>query len=52
MSKAREQGIKISKIFKRGYCSRDNTFRKFNDEDMTKSNCNDFDYSSVVLSQT
>ena len=50
-SKARQQGIKISEILKRGCWSRENTFIKFYDKDIIKSNCNDFDYSSVVLSQ-
>ena len=50
-SKARQQGIKILKIFKRGCWSRENTFIKFYDKDIIKSNSNDFDYSSVVLSQ-
>ena len=50
-SKARQQGINISEILKRGCWSRENTFIKFYDKDIIKSNCNDFDYSSVVLSQ-
>ena len=49
-SKSKQQGIKISEILKRDCWSRENTFIKFYDKDI-KSNCNDFDYSSVVLSQ-
>ena len=49
-SKARQQGIKISEIVKRDCCSRENNFIKFYNKDI-KSNSNDFDYSSVVLSQ-
>ena len=50
-SKARQQRIKISEILKRGCWSRENIFIKFYDKYIIKSNCNDFDYSSVVLSQ-
>ena len=50
-SKARQQGIKISEIVKRGCWSKENTFIKFYNKDIIKSNGNDFDYSSVVLSQ-
>ena len=50
-SKARQQGIKISEIVKRGCWSKENTFIKFYNKDIIKSNSNDFDYSSVVLSQ-
>ena len=51
VSKARQQGIKISEIVKRGCCSRENNIIKFYNKDIIKSNSNDFDYSSVVLSQ-
>ena len=50
-SKARQQGIKISEILKRGCWSRKNTFTKLYDKNIIKLNCNDFDYSSVRLSQ-
>ena len=50
-SKARQQGIKISEMVKRGCWSKENTFVKFYNKDIIKSNSNDFDYSSVVLSQ-
>ena len=50
-SKARQQGLKILEILNRGCWSRENTFTKFYDKDIIKSNCNDFDYSSAVLSQ-
>ena len=49
-SKARQQRIKISKILKRGSWSRENTFIKFYNKDLIKSNCKYFDYSSVVMS--
>ena len=50
-SKARQQGIKISEIVKRGCWSKKNTFIKFYNKDIIKSNSNDFDYLSVLLSQ-
>ena len=50
-SKARQQGIKTLEILKRGCCSGENTFIKFYDKDIIKSKCNDFDYSSIVLSE-
>ena len=50
-SKARQQGIEISEIVKRGCWSKENTFIRFYNKDIIKSNSNDFDYSSVVLSQ-
>ena len=49
-SKARQWGIRIFEILKRGCWSRENIFTKFKKKDI-KSNCHDFDYSSVVLSQ-
>ena len=49
--KARQQGISILEIVKRGCWSRKKMFTKFYDEDITNSNYNDFDYTSVVLSQ-
>ena len=48
-SKARQQGIKFSES-KKGCCCRENTFIKFYDKDI-QPNSNEFDYSSVVLSQ-
>ena len=51
MSKAGQQGIKISETVKRGSWSKENTFVKFYNKDIIKSNSNNFDYSSVVLSQ-
>ena len=50
-SKARQQGIKISEILKGSCWSRENTFKKYYDKDIIKSNCKDFDYLSAVLSQ-
>ena len=50
-SKVRQQAIKILEILKRGCWSRENTFKKFYDKDMIKSNCKDFDYLSIVLPQ-
>ena len=50
-SKARQQGIEISEIVKRGCWSKENTFIKFYNKHIIKSNSNDFDYSSVALSQ-
>ena len=50
-SKSRQQGMKILEIVRRGCWSKENTFIKFYNEDIIKSNTNDFDYSSVVLSQ-
>ena len=49
--KARQQGISILEIVKRGCWSRKKMFTKFYDKDITNSNYNDFDYTSVVLSQ-
>lgn len=43
--------ISISEILKRGCWSKENTFTKFYDEDIIKSNCSDFDYSYAALSQ-
>ena len=51
MSKARKQGMKILEIVKRGCWSKENTFIKFYNKDIIKSNTNDFDYLSVVLSE-
>ena len=50
-SKTRQQGMKMSEILKRGCWSKENTFIKFYDKDIIKSNTNNFDYSSVVLSK-
>ena len=49
MSRARQQGIKNSEIFNRGCWSRENTFTKFYDKDIIKSNCNDFDCSCRTI---
>ena len=50
-SKARQQGGGgESELLKSGYCSRENMFTKFYDKDIIKSNHNDFDYSSAILS--
>ena len=50
-SKARQWGIRIFEILKRGCWSRENIFTKFKKKKDIKSNFHDFDYSSVVLSQ-
>ena len=51
MSIARQQGIKILEMIKRGCWSKENTLTKFYNKDIIKSNSNNFDYLSVVLSQ-
>ena len=51
MSIARQQGIKILEMVKRGCWSKENTLTKFYNKDIIKSNSNNFDYLSVVLSQ-
>ena len=50
VSKARQQTMKILEILKRGCWSMENSFTKFYNKGIIKSNCNDLDYSSVVLS--